>query len=171
MHELKYLTAYPEHLRSQVARLVADGGLADLLRQRYPAAHGIRTDKALYAYVQDLKDEYLRNAEPVTKVEFDSKLQVIQHALGLHTAISRVQGSKLKAKREIRIGTVFRDAPPEFLRMIAVHELAHLKEKQHDKAFYKLCCWMEPHYHQYEFDLRLYLTQLALSGERLWAAA
>jgi predicted metal-dependent hydrolase len=170
MHELKYLTAYPEHLRSQVARLVAEGGLAGLLRQRYPAAHGIRTDKALYAYVQDLKDEYLRNAEPVAKVEFDSKIQVVQHALGLHTSISRVQGSKLKAKREIRIGTVFRDAPPEFLRMIAVHELAHLKERQHDKAFYKLCCWMEPHYHQYEFDVRLYLTQLELSGERLWAA-
>lgn len=170
MHELKYLTAYPEHLRSEVARLIAEDGLADLLRRRYPAAHGIRTDKALYAYVQDLKDDYLRNAEPVAKVEFDSKIQVVQHALGLHTAISRVQGSKLKAKREIRIGTVFRDAPPEFLRMIVVHELAHLKEKQHDKAFYKLCCWMEPQYHQLEFDVRLYLTQLELSGERLWAA-
>ena len=100
MPELKYLTAYPETLRSQVSRLIAEGGLADLLRRRYPAAHGIRTDKALYAYVQDLKDAYLRNAEPVAKVQFDSKIQVIQHALGLHTAISRVQGSKLKAKRE-----------------------------------------------------------------------
>jgi predicted metal-dependent hydrolase len=168
---LKYLTAYSDQIRSQVAQLVRQGQLADVLRRRYPAAHGIRTDKALYGYVQDLKDEYLRNAEPVTKVAFDSKIQVVQHALGLHTAISRVQGSKLKAKREIRIGTVFRDAPVEFLRMIAVHELAHLKERQHDKAFYKLCCWMEPNYHQYELDTRLYLTQLDLSGERLWAAA
>ncbi|WP_410733789.1 YgjP-like metallopeptidase domain-containing protein [Citrobacter portucalensis] len=24
--------------------------------------------------------------------------------------------------------------------MIVVHELAHLKEKEHDKAFYQLCC-------------------------------
>jgi hypothetical protein len=52
--------------------------------------------------------------------------------------------------------------------MIAVHELAHLKEKDHDKAFYKLCCWMEPDYHQIEFDVRLYLTQLDLDGRRLW---
>ena len=29
---------------------------------------------------------------------------------------------------------------------------------------------MEPAYHQLEFDLRLYLTWLDLSGERLWAA-
>ena len=96
---------------------------------------------------------------------------MVQHALGLHTAISRVQGSRLKAKREIRVASVFRDAPLPFLRMIAVHELAHLKEKEHDKAFYKLCCWMEPDYHQLEFDLRLYLTWLDLGGRRLWGAA
>jgi predicted metal-dependent hydrolase len=171
MQELRYLTAYPDHVRSQVARALAEGRVAALLRQRYPQAHGVRTDKALYAYVQDLKDEFLRNAEPVSKVEFDSKIQVVQHALGLHAAISRVQGSKLKSKREIRIATVFRDAPPEFLRMIAVHELAHLKEKQHDKAFYKLCCAIEPQYHQYEFDLRLYLTLLDHGGALLWPAA
>ncbi|HWJ95140.1 MAG TPA: M48 family metallopeptidase [Telluria sp.] len=171
MQTLPYLSGYPEHLRAQVAELASQNRIGDLLRQRYPRAHGIRTDKALYGYVQDLKDEYLRNAEPVSKVAFDSKIHVVQHALGLHTAISRVQGSKLKAKHEIRVAAMFRDAPPEFLRMIAVHELAHLKEKQHDKAFYKLCCWMEPNYHQFEFDVRLYLTQLDLTGERLWAAA
>jgi predicted metal-dependent hydrolase len=168
-HIQKFLGAYPAHLLDQVRRLIADGKLADHLRSRYPTAHAVRTDKALYGYVQDLKDEYLRNAEPVAKVGFDSKIGIVQQALGLHTAISRVQGNKLKAKHEIRIGSLFRDAPPEFLRMIVVHELAHLKEKQHDKAFYKLCCWMEPGYHQFEFDVRLYLTQLELGGERLWA--
>jgi predicted metal-dependent hydrolase len=167
---LKFLGAYPAHLLDQVRRLADEGKLAEHLRQRYPHAHAVRTDKALYAYVQDLKDDYLRNAEPVAKVAFDSKIGIVQQALGLHTAISRVQGNKLKAKHEIRIGSLFRDAPPEFLRMIVVHELAHLKEKQHDKAFYKLCCWMEPDYHQFEFDLRLYLTQLELGGERLWGS-
>jgi len=79
-----------------------------------------------------------------------------------------VQGNKLKAKHEIRVATLFKEVPLEFLRMIAVHEPAHVKEKQHDKAFYKLCCYMEPNYHQYEFDLRLYLTQMDISSERLW---
>jgi predicted metal-dependent hydrolase len=41
--------------------------------------------------------------------------------------------------------------------MIVVHELAHLKEKEHNKAFYQLCCHMEPQYHQLEFDMRLWL--------------
>ncbi|MFB9241955.1 M48 family metallopeptidase [Massilia antarctica] len=168
MQQLKYLGAYSEQTLAQVSQLIAQNKLGEVLQQRYPAAHGVRTDKALYDYVQDLKTEFLRNADPINKVAFDSKIHVIQHALGLHTTISRVQGNKLKSKHEIRVATVFKDAPIEFLRMIAVHELAHVKEKQHDKAFYKLCCYMEPNYHQYEFDLRLYLTQLDVSGQRLW---
>jgi hypothetical protein len=27
---------------------------------------------------------------------------------------------------------------------------------------------MEPDYHQFEFDVRLYLTQLDLGGDRIW---
>jgi predicted metal-dependent hydrolase len=53
--------------------------------------------------------------------------------------------------------------------MIVVHELAHLKEKGHDKAFYQLCTYMEPDYHQLEFDLRLYLTHLDEVGPIDWA--
>ena len=168
MQPLKYLSAYSEQMQQQVQQLIAQDKLADVLTKRYPSAHGIRTDKALYQYVQDLRNEHLRNAAPIDKVAFDSKIHVINHALGLHTSISRVQGGKLKAKHEIRVATMFKEVPLEFLRMIAVHELAHVKEKQHDKAFYKLCTYMEPNYHQYEFDLRLYLTQLDISGTRLW---
>lgn len=46
--------------------------------------------------------------------------------------------------------------------MIVVHELAHLKERDHDKAFYQLCLHMEPNYMQYEFDCRVYLVWLLL---------
>jgi hypothetical protein len=171
MPPLKYLSAYSDQTRQQVSQLISQNKLPEVLRKRYPCAHEVRTDKALYQYVQELKDEFLRNADPVNKVVFDSKIHVIQHALGLHTTISRVQGNKLKAKHEIRVASMFKEVPLEFLRMITVHELAHLKEKQHDKPFYKLCEYMEPNYHQYEFDLRLYLTQLDISSERLWAQA
>jgi UTP pyrophosphatase len=126
--------------------------------------------KYLAAYPENLKNDFLRNSEPLSKVAFDSKLHVIAHALGTHTAVSRVQGSKLKAKREIRVATLFREVPEEFLRMIAVHELAHIKEKGHDKAFYQLCTHMEPNYHQYEFDLRVYLTHRDAVGKLEWPA-
>ena len=169
MKPLGYLQAYPQALQAQVQQLIAGEGLAPLLRRRYPQAHGMRDDGAPYQYVTALKNEHLRNADAVSKVAFDSKIHVIQHALGLHSTVSRVQGSRLKAKREIRIAAVFRDAPVEFLRMICVHELAHLCEREHGRAFYQLCEHMDPAYHQSEFDLRLYLTHLDLGGERLWA--
>lgn len=73
-----------------------------------------------------------------------------------------MQGGKLKAKAEIQIAALFKEAPAPFLKMIVVHELAHLR-KHHNKAFYQLCEHMEPGY-QLEFDLRLYLTHLELIG-------
>lgn len=157
MTTLTYLQGYPESLLEQVETLIAQNRLGDVISKRYPDTHGITTDKALYQYTQDFKNQYLRNAPPINKVAYDNKIHVLKNALGLHTAVSRVQGGKLKAKAEIRVATVFRQAPEAFLRMIVVHELAHLKEKDHNKAFYQLCCHMEPHYHQLEFDMRLWL--------------
>ncbi|MEP6790066.1 MAG: YgjP-like metallopeptidase domain-containing protein [Ramlibacter sp.] len=155
---MKYLRGYPEAVQAQVRALLAENRLGEVVLSRCSTPHEVRTDKALYAYVMDLKNEFLRSSEPLSKVVYDNKLHVIQHALGTHTTVSRVQGGKLKAKREIRVATMFRDLPAEFLRMITVHELAHMKEQAHDKAFYKLCERMEPRYHQLEFDLRLFLT-------------
>ena len=170
--DLPYLQAYPGTVQDQVRSLMGQGkaALATLLQRKYPHAHSVRTDKALYQYTTALKTSHLRNADAVNKVVFDSKIHVVRHALGLHTTVSRVQGNRLAAKHEIRIAALFKQAPEAFLRMIVVHELAHLREREHNKAFYQLCEYMEPAYHQYEFDLRLYLTLLEQSGERLWDA-
>ena len=168
--DLPYLRSYPAALQEQARDLLAQGRLGVMLQRKYPQAHAVRSDKALYDYAQELKARYLRNAGTVNKVLFDNKIHVVRHALGLHTTVSRVQGNRLAAKHEIRIASMFRQAPEEFLRMIVVHELAHLREKDHGKAFYQLCAHMEPQYHQYEFDLRLYLTHVEHAGERLWNA-
>lgn len=158
MQPLRYLQAYPQQLQDQVRQLVTEDRLGEYLQRRYPARHEVQSDKALYAYAMQLKQEHMRNAPAVDKVLYDSKLDVVQRALGLNTAISRVQGGKLKAKKEIRVASLFKDAAPEFLKMILVHELAHLRERDHNKAFYQLCEYMLPGYHQLEFDLRVYLT-------------
>lgn len=164
MAELKYLSAYPAHIQDQVQALIDEDRLADRLRARYPERHTLRSDAALYDFAIELKNRYLRTAPPLSKVAYDSSLGLVARALGTQTTLSRVQGARLKSKREIRIATLFRDCAPEFLRMIVVHELAHLKVREHDKSFYALCEHMEPRYHQYEFDLRLHLTWLDLAG-------
>lgn len=161
---LKYLSGYSPQVLSQVEDLIDSNRLADYLLKKYPEPHRIATSKALYQYVQEIKGRHLRKSAPLSKVIYDDKIDVIHNALGLHTHISRVQGSKLKAKKEIRVSTQFKGAPEAFLRMIVVHELAHIREKDHNKAFYNLCLHMEPDYHQLEFDLRLYLTCLDMQG-------
>lgn len=158
MTVLKYLQAYPERLQDQVRQLIAEGRLGDYLDQRYSGRHDVQSDKALYSYALELKQQYMRNAPAIDKVLFDNRLDLTHRALGLHSTVSRVQGGKLKANKEIRIAALFKDAAPDFLKMIVVHELAHFKESDHNKAFYKLCEHMLPGYHQIEFDLRLYLT-------------
>lgn len=165
---VNYLGSYPESLQAQARELLAQGRLGEVLLRKYPKAHDRRSDRALFDYVQELRSQYLRGADPVHKVCYDSKLQVIEHALGTHTRRSQVQGNSLKARREIRVATVFREAPPEFLDMIVVHELAHLKIPAHDKAFYQLCAHMLPDYHQLEFDVRLYLTHRDAVGPLAW---
>jgi predicted metal-dependent hydrolase len=159
---LRYLTGYPPSLLDRVRALIAEGRLAESVSSRYPEGHAVKTDRALYDYVGELKARHMRNAPVLAKVQYDMKLHVVQNALGTHTTVSRVQGGNLKAKREIRVASLFKQAPAPFLKMIVVHELAHLKEREHDKAFYALCMHMEPDYHRLELDVRLWLTALEL---------
>ena len=154
---LRYLQGYPDPLLQQVRQLIADGRLGDYLQRRYPQRHQVQSDKALYGYVQQLRQAHLKNAPGIDKVLYDNRLDLTHRALGLHTAVSRVQGGKLKAKKEIRVAALFKEAAPEFLQMIVVHELAHLRESDRNRAFYKLCEHMMPGYAQTEFDLRCYL--------------
>lgn len=161
---LKYLQGYPPALLAQVRALIDAGRLAQVVAERHPEPNLIRSERALYEHVCAMKARHMRSAPPLAKVVFDPQLHILKNALGTHTAVSRVQGRRLEARREIRIATLFRDAPADFMRMIVVHELAHLKERAHDKAFYALCLHMAPDYHQLEFDLRLWLTAQELPG-------
>lgn len=156
----RYLAGYPPELIAQAEQLHLNGRLAEHLARRLPERHEVRSDAALFEYVQALKTRHLRNAQPLQYVGYDAKLRVLQHALGTHTRRTQVQGARLKMRREIRVASLFREAPAALLRMIVVHELAHLRELEHNKAFYQLCQHMEPGYFQLEFDLRLYLMHL-----------
>ena len=161
----RFVGSYPDTVQAQVRALLVAQGLGAHLTRKYPAQHLIQTDSALHAYVLALKQAHLRSSPPLHKVLWQNKMDVLQNVLGLHTSISRVQGSRLKAKAEIRIASLFKSTAPEFLEMVVVHELAHLRERDHNKAFYQLCEHMLPGYHQIEFDLRLLMLHRAVSAE------
>jgi predicted metal-dependent hydrolase len=160
----KYLSIYPPSVIAKVESLIKNNSLKSYLLQRYPVPHTLVSDSSLRDYVMSLKNQHMKKSQPLSKIIYDDKLHVIHNALGLHSYATRAQGNKLKTKNELRVSTLFKKAPEEFLNMIVVHELAHLKEKEHNKAFYRLCLNMLENYHQLEFDMRLYLIQLETGG-------
>ena len=133
-----YLTNYPPAVIAQVESLIKNEQLGHHLLARYPKPHNVANDSDLRDYVLSLKNQHMKKSQPLSKIIYDTKLHVVHNALGLHSYVARVQGGKLKTKNELRVSAVFKKTPEEFLNMIVVHELAHLKEKQHDKAFYRL---------------------------------
>jgi predicted metal-dependent hydrolase len=164
MISLPYLSHYSASVQQQVANLIEHNKLGAWLQGKYTGVHKIANDGELRDYVMAIKSQYMKKTQPLSKVTYDSKIHIVNHALGLHTYVSRVQGGKLKSKNELRVSSLFKQTPEPFLNMIVVHELAHLKEKDHNKAFYKLCQHMLPSYHQIEFEVRVYLTEFDRSG-------
>jgi UTP pyrophosphatase len=162
---LRYIQGYPATVIEQVASLVSENRFVGWFKQKYPEVHAIQSERELYQYTMDIKQRYMKKTPPLRKVVYDNKIHLINNALGLHQYISKVQGSKLKTQNEIRVASIFKQAPEPLLRMLVVHELAHLKEKDHNKAFYQLCCHMEPNYHQLEFDARLFMIFNELNGK------
>jgi predicted metal-dependent hydrolase len=160
----KYLAHYSPTVIQQSQSLLDNNQLADFLLQRHPTTHTIYNDNDLREYVQTLKNQYMKKSSPLSKIIYDSKIHVVHNALGLHSYVSRKQGSKLKAKNELRVSAMFKKTSAALLSMIVVHELAHLKEKEHNKAFYRMCLHMLPNYHQLEFDMRLMLVQIEHGG-------
>lgn len=166
MTVLSYLNGYGPEIKQQVQQLIDNDQLEAWLQRRYPSGsgHSIQTDVALYDYTQRLKQQHMRSSGPVSKVFFDTRMHVIDNALGQHQFVSRVQGNKLKRKNEIKVSALLKTLPEALLRMVVVHELAHLREKEHSKAFYQLCQHMQADYHQLELDLRLFLILRDING-------
>ena len=95
---LKYLSAYSTELTDKIQTMLDQNSLKTFLLNKYPAPHTIYHDKALREYVLTIKNQYLKKSNPLSQVKFDDKIHVVNNALGLHTYVSRVQGSKLKSK-------------------------------------------------------------------------
>ena len=163
----KYLKHYPPAVIAQVETLIRQNRLKQYLLERYPDTHNIANDSDLRDYVMALKNQHMKKSQPLSKIIYDGKLHVVHNALGLHSYVARKQGGKIKTKNELRVSSVFKKTAEPLLNMIVVHELAHLKEFEHNKAFYRLCLHMLPDYHQLEFDMRLYLIQLE-TGESIY---
>lgn len=159
-----YFGHYPEQVQQQVDSLLQQQRLGQFFTQRYPHPHDIKTDKQLYNYIERLRQEYMKNSPRVHLAAYVKRHNMALNALGTHTYKTTQHGGRHKTSHQIHIEATLRHAPEPILRALVVHELAHFKEKQHNKAFYNLCQHMEPHYHQLELELRLFLLLCEAEG-------
>lgn len=97
---MKYLTAYSYDVQAQVRILIETQKLGELLLKKYSTTHTIRNDKALFDYVMALKNEFLRGADPLSKVAFDSKLESYSTCPGhAHHGVTRAgKQTQVKAR-------------------------------------------------------------------------
>jgi len=163
----KYIQHYPESIRQQVTTMISENRLGSYLLKKYPTCHAIKNDSQLYTYAQELKKQTMKQSAPLKQIVYDCKLSVSHAALGLNTHRVQNHGKKLKASKSIKISSLFQTVPEPFLKMIVAHELAHIREMEHNKQFYKLCEHIAPGYSEVELDLRLYLTLKEL-GEDIY---
>ncbi|WP_440053474.1 M48 metallopeptidase family protein [Pseudoalteromonas sp. T1lg65] len=159
-----YFSQYSAQVQQQVEQLIKAKKLAEYFFKKYPKPHLIRNEKQLYQYVETLRQRYLKNAAKVTLAKYEKRKNLVLNALGTHTFKTTKHGKKLKTSHQIHISDELKTAPEAMLHVLVVHELAHFKEKDHNKAFYQLCTHMEPHYHQLELELRLFMVMCELEG-------
>jgi len=154
---LAFLDNYPEKVQTKIRNLIEEDGLKSYLEELYPETHNINTDKALFDYAQEIRKTYMRKAPPVHKVVFDEKNETVYQALGNVDNEHILSDNGHKIKNVMRVAALFKDAPADLFYMVVVHELAHLKEREHGRSFDRLCHHMDGDYTQHEFDLRLFL--------------
>jgi hypothetical protein len=160
---LRYFNGYSEPIRKQIEQLLKSGKLAHYFLKKHPKKHLYQSDKQLYQYANTLKNECLKNAPKLSSVKYEQQKNMVFNALGTHTFKRQQHGKKLKAQHHIAIARQLKHAPESILRALVVHELAHFKEKDHNRNFYNLCCHMEPDYFQFELDLRLFMVMLEMT--------
>ncbi|MDA3852405.1 MAG: DUF45 domain-containing protein [Spirochaetaceae bacterium] len=154
---LSFLESCSEKVQNKIGRIIEEGELEAYLKDLYPENNNISTDKALFTYAQVIRKKYMKKAPPAHKVVFDESDDHVYNALGDNINDLILSDNGHKIKNVIRISSVYKSAPAELFHMVLVHELAHLKERDHSKSFYRLCQHMDDDYDQHEFDLRLFL--------------
>lgn len=167
MIKIDYFKGYPQRIRDHFEHLIQNGHAKAYLIKKYPVGHKINTDKQLYEYTNEIRLNFMKKSPQAHKVKYEKQKDLIRNALGTHTFISRNHGGKLKSKHEIRIAASLKNAPEAMLKMLVVHELAHFKEKDHNRSFYNLCEYMQPNYCEVELDTLLYVS-LVDQGEELY---
>jgi len=92
--------------------------------------------------------------------EVEKLLKIYSKKFGVSTPVFMVKYQKKRwgscsAKNVLRINFQLIMAPPKQLEYVVVHELCHVKEKNHSARFWKLVRELMPDYEKYRNSLKI----------------
>ena len=64
---LKYLQPYDTKLQAQIQQLLDNDTLGKYILSKYTSVHSYSSDKALYGYVMELKNSFMKDITALTK--------------------------------------------------------------------------------------------------------
>jgi len=64
---LKYLQPYDTKLQAQIQQLIDNDTLGKYILTKYASVHSYSSDKALYGYVMELKNSFMKDITALTK--------------------------------------------------------------------------------------------------------
>jgi len=76
---LKYLQPYDTKLQSQIQNLIDNDTLGKYILSKYTSVHRYSSDKALYGYVMELKNSFMKGSSPIAKVMYDNSTALDTH--------------------------------------------------------------------------------------------
>ena len=91
--------------------------------------------------------------------EIEKLLRIYSKKLGVVTPVFKVKHQKRRwgscsADNVLRINFQLIMAPPDQLEYVVVHELCHVKEKNHSERFWKLVRELMPDYQEHRNNLK-----------------
>jgi len=100
------------------------------------------------------KNSALHYIPPIVE-KYSQKMQLFPKKISFRKAKKR--WGSCSNNNAISFNYLMMKLPPEVVRYIVVHELAHIQHKHHQKSFWKLVADTMPDYRQYEKELKNYM--------------
>lgn len=161
-------------VNNRVKTPLAIGGEMLYLGKRYPIletksrpffdgeAFRVQKDADIYAVLSDFYRSRALDIIPRMVRELENVIGL--YADGIRITSAKTRWGSCGAKNSLNFSWMLMMAEPNVIRYVVIHELSHIKEKNHGKRFYAIVEKYEPRFKEYEKKLRHLAEELRCDG-------
>jgi predicted metal-dependent hydrolase len=110
----------------------------------------------IHQQIYNLYKEEAKSKLPQIVQEYTNKMQLFPNKITFRK--TKRQWGSCSATNNISLNTMLAKLPIDVVKYVIVHELAHIRHKNHQKEFWALVCKYMPKYKQLQNELKTYTT-------------